>query len=108
MIECHGWATIREAYREEDENEKRLDEAISIISSEIEKTGNRWDGVIKLFQLVADVAKGSYGLLHFHDDEADGEQANAFQVFVLKRGKIELSVEKHLSPYFPTLEDNSE
>lgn len=53
---------------------------------------------------IAEIAPGSYGIMHIHDDE-DPKSVNSFNKLTLKRGKIEESIDNDLSPYIPVLED---
>jgi hypothetical protein len=135
MIEYQGWATIREAYREEDED----DAALAGIAAQLEARvaelagrdwcactfrningawrlsvmGNRnhasgdWPEVLALFEWIAREAPGSYGLLSCHDDENAQGRDNEFQVFVLRRGTLSQSHDPHLSPYLPMVEEPS-
>jgi hypothetical protein len=133
MIEYQGWATIREAYCEEDEDGATL----AVIASELkarigELTGRAsceatfrningvlrlsvmgyrnhasgdWPDVVALFEWIAANARGSYGILSCHDDEDAEGRDNDVQVFVLRRGNLTRSFDPHLSPYFPMVED---
>ncbi|WP_234021411.1 Imm7 family immunity protein [Streptomyces sp. 142MFCol3.1] len=60
--------------------------------------------VVELFEHVAVVAPGSYGLLHFRDDEEPGHENNV-RVLKLVRGMVTQHTEALLSPYIPTVED---
>lgn len=60
--------------------------------------------VIGLFEHVAAVAPGSYGLLHVRDDE-DPDHENEVRVLRLTRGAITQHMEALLSPCIPKLED---
>ena len=134
MIELHGWFTIREAFREEDESDEALSSAISQIEQAISKlsdlnlsaqlmvqngcyslliNGNfnhrdgRWTEVKELVRLVSKIAPGSFGILHFHDDEDSDGRDNQFQAMVMKKGRIQTVIEENLSPVFCELEDVS-
>lgn len=131
-MELHGWFTIREAFREEDESEEKLAGAIAQIEIAIEQlsefnlfaklmvqngtynlliNGNfnhqngRWMEVISLVELVSTIAPGSFGVLHFHDDEDCDGRENQFQKLVLKKGKVQTYIDEHLSPVFGALEE---
>lgn len=60
--------------------------------------------ILDLFQYIADVAPGSYGLLYSENDE-DREHPNQFRVWVLARGTLTERGDPFLSPHFPILED---
>ena len=126
MLEFHGWAKIREAYREINEDDTKLDVAISKLRkfiadqysfyAVVEETNgsfhlcttgesNHWrDPVLELFEFIAQVAPGSYGLLYIHDGE-NVDAHNEFQVWVLKKGKLQKRSDPFLSPYFPEVEE---
>lgn len=132
MVELHGWFTIREAFREEDDADEALADAISIVQEAIESlngpslfakvltqngahslliNGNfnhldsRWVGVVELVELIAKVAPGSFGVLHFHNDEDKSGLDNQFQALVMKKGKIQTLVDPNFSPVFAELEE---
>ncbi|MDA8372070.1 MAG: Imm7 family immunity protein [Nocardiopsaceae bacterium] len=63
------------------------------------------DGVFDLFRRVGEAAPGSYGLLHYRDDEEPGESGNAFHVWVMRRGRLYEATDTLLSPVIPTIED---
>lgn len=132
MVEVHGWFTVREAFREKDEADEELLGAVSRIQKAIEALNkfnlfatmlsqngahnllingnfnhldNRWNEVIELVALVAKVAPGSFGVLHFHDDEDKCGLDNQFQAMVMKKGKLQTHVEQRLSPVLSELEE---
>ncbi|MBR3462923.1 MAG: hypothetical protein IKH20_09630 [Clostridiales bacterium] len=127
MVELHGWITIRENYKETDED--NIYEIVDDINRVIYELGypelkakwmngeccfqcsfytNHWDGriqdIINLYNLVAEKAIGSYGLLYVYDDESKSDN-NRFVIYKLARGKIEKSADSLLSPCIPTVED---
>ncbi len=61
--------------------------------------------VLEIYQWLAKNAVGSYGLLHYFDDEDKAGFDNQFQVYSLKKGKFECQQDKLLSPYFNEIED---
>ncbi|WP_052245452.1 Imm7 family immunity protein [Halocynthiibacter namhaensis] len=132
MIELHGWVVLRESFDEEGECEVLFSEARSkigrylrnapdsnLICTEVVQNGaynllvngnfnhkdSRWNYVVALFEFIAKVAVGSYGVLHFFDDEDQKGKDNQFQVLVLKKGQIKWVVDENMSPYFPELEE---
>ena len=132
MIEIHGWVVIREAFNEAEESDEALSFAISKIERELGKmdyhsfsgqlmnqngaynltlSGNfnrpdsRWQAIIALLSTVAKVAPGSYGLVHFFNDEVSGPEADLFKAYLIKKGSVELVTDLHLSPYFSEIED---
>ena len=60
--------------------------------------------VAELFEQVAVVAPGSYGLLHVRDDE-EPDRENEVRVLRLVRGVVTQHTEALLSPCIPTVED---
>ena len=132
MVEVHGWFTVREAFREEDEADDALLDAISRIEAKIENlnkfnlfatmlsqngahnlliNGNfnhldsRWKEVTDLVELVARIAPGSFGILHVHNDEDETGLDNQFQAVVMKKGELQTHVEQKLSPVLGELEE---
>ena len=65
-----------------------------------------WTKLVEVFNWIAVEAKGSYGLVHFFDDEDKNGLDNQFQVMVLKKGKISFELDTFLSPYIPEVEEN--
>ena len=126
-FEFHGWATIRESYNEEGECEARLKQAMAAISSFVDDklyfpakvlatnyqyhlmmSGNAnhyREEPLQLFNIIRDLAPGSYGLLHIHDEEDRDGWDNHFQVWVLKKGSLERCRDTLLSPYTPEVEE---
>lgn len=56
------------------------------------------------FQTLAAKAPGSYGILSCWDDE-DPVKNNAFQIFILKKGRIIEADDIWLSPCVPEIEE---
>lgn len=131
MIELHAWATIRESYNPEDE-EDNLDEIVLQLQNYqkerawesdlfiIEyyngvpnlsialyknRKGIEVDEVFELFGLISEIAKGSYGLIYLYDDEDSEGQENEFQIYRLIKGRLEKKMDMLLSPVVPTIED---
>jgi len=69
------------------------------------KRDAHWPWIKDLFQLVARIAPGSYGLLHVWNPDDLGGLDNEIQTWVVKRGIFVREKDTHLSPYFPTVED---
>lgn len=71
--------------------------------------GNRFrqefQDVFDLFNYIAEIAEGSYGLIYMHDSENPEGKDNAFQVFVLKNGALKEAADPFLSPIFPDVEE---
>ncbi|WP_406375877.1 immunity 7 family protein [Streptomyces sp. NBC_00647] len=127
MFEYHGWITVRETAADDD-NEPRLQQIVDELRLRIAQMDSpylldlRWmngepfihlggssnhrssPDVVELFEHVAQVAPGSYGLLHVHDDEEPGHE-NEVRVLRLVRGLVTQHTEVLLSPYIPTVED---
>ena len=126
-FEFHGWATIRESYNEEGESEQRKEKAILAIKSFLDDefnfpsqlfytngqlhlmtSGNSnhyREPPLELFELIRDIAPGSYGLLHILDEEDQSGWDNHFQTWVLKKGKLNKTRDTLLSPYVPEVEE---
>jgi len=133
MIEYQGWATIREAFNEQGEDEEKLVSVTHKLAMLVDELGQRpwceatftqingeyrlfimgnrnhasgdWPEVLALFEWVAENAPGSYGILSIHDDEDAENRNNEFQVFVLRRGTLKRGFDPHLSPYIPMVEE---
>ncbi len=130
MYEFHGWATIREAFNEENENEDYLDKIFGMIIGYIKLLNwhsgfidvksvngayhfcisgfrNHKDSLVddlfELYAFIARIAPGSYGILYARDDDVE----NKFRAFILKRGTLVEYEDPFLSPFIPTVEDKS-
>jgi hypothetical protein len=66
-------------------------------------SGNH-DVLLDIYKFVGQNAPGSHGILYIADDEEPGYQ-NEYQVFILKRGKLERTNDPFFSPIIPTIED---
>jgi hypothetical protein len=60
--------------------------------------------IFEIYELIAKLAPGSYGILYIRDDE-DAHYWNDFQVYVLMRGKLTQRQDPFFSPIIPTIED---
>ncbi|MFF9483362.1 Imm7 family immunity protein [Streptomyces sp. NPDC014676] len=127
MFEYHGWITVRETAAGDDD-EPRLRRIVDELRLHIARMDSpylldlRWmngepfihlggcsnhrslPDVAELFEHVAAVAPGSYGLLHIRDDEEQGHE-NDVRVLKLVRGTVTQHTEALLSPCIPTVED---
>ncbi|MEU1326663.1 Imm7 family immunity protein [Streptomyces microflavus] len=97
MFEYHGWITVRESAAADDDEQPRLRQ----IADELRLRIALMDSP---YEHVAEVAPGSYGLLHVRDDEDPGHE-NEVRVLRLVRGRITQHTETLLSPCIPTVED---
>lgn len=129
MFEFNGWAVLRYHTHDTDsmKQEKQLYKLIHYIS-EIDteevvtfKSRNGLDSllmsglhnhrknyVVGIFEKIAEIMPGSYGLLYIHDDEDQSknqDNTNHFVVWKLVRGKLTEQQDHYLSPYIPTVED---
>ncbi|MGP2438887.1 Imm7 family immunity protein [Streptomyces sp. JW3] len=125
MFEYHGWVTIRGTTAADDESHlhrivDELHRHIDLVDSPylldlrwmngepfIHLGGfsnHRSPDAAELFEHVAVVAPGSYGLLHIHDAE-DPDHGGEVRVLRLVRGTVTQHTESLLSPYVPTVED---
>lgn len=126
MIELHGWLTFRETYRAEPNEEENIDKIISDILqnspfkphiqlkngsyfTEFSLYHNHYaqdeEDVFAFLNITSKLAKGSYGIIYLFDDENAMGLDNAFQVYVLCKGKIKQCLDSFLSPFIPTVED---
>ena len=132
MIQMYGWANIRESYLEDYEEEnmpainnnlrnkiadfswhngmislKYLNgDLILTFALSINRMRQETYEAFDLYNYIAEIAKGSYGLIYLHDDE-NPEKYNQFQVYILARGQMRLSEDPFLSPLIPTVEDGT-
>lgn len=123
MIELHGWVTIKESYKVEDENEnirlivRKIEERISYLSWDINLIDLRYcngspnlsialfanrvnkevEDIFELLKFICKEAKGSYGMIYMYDDESY-ETPDEFRVYVVCKGKICEKEDKYLSP----------
>lgn len=123
MIELHGWVTIKESYKVEDENEnirlivRKIEERISYLSWDINLIDLRYcngspnlsialfanrvnkevEDIFELLKFICKEARGSYGMIYMYDDESY-ETPDEFRVYVVCKGKICEKEDKYLSP----------
>lgn len=131
MFEYHGWITVLESPGEDDELmlPAQLRSRIDSLIGELQKAPgmahlvvdngetqiylggmrNHRSGpgeeVLETFGRIAEIAPGSYGLLHVWDDEDPEGRRNEFQVFVMRRGTVTRHTDTFLSPRIPMVED---
>lgn len=125
MIEYHGWVNIWDTvFVDESDDSRRLAIAADV-RSRLEELSNatrilelRWINgqcilciagstnhrtqdvteVIRLFEWIAKVAPGSYGLLYLLDDEDPQGKDDEFQIFKIAKGKMTIEKDRLLSP----------
>ncbi|MCX8583315.1 MULTISPECIES: Imm7 family immunity protein [unclassified Gilliamella] len=134
MVEYYGWINLRDSTYESDDKEMNivLSKLYSYISQyklndtsglvnlhkvngsyQLLVTGNTNHlsqdiiDIFNLYEFIAEIAKGSYGLLYIRNDESE-DAFNEFEVFVLARGKIKKEKDPFLSPCIPVIEDDEE
>ncbi|OCG00674.1 Imm7 family immunity protein [Gilliamella sp. wkB308] len=132
MIEYYGWISLRNSTYENNENEMNsILNKLTLFISEHEfenSTGfikiHKVNGccqllfsgntnhysqdvaeIFELYQYVAKISQGSYGLLYVKNDESS-DKFNEFEVYVLARGKIKKENDQFLSPCIPKIEDD--
>lgn len=134
MVEYYGWINLRDSTYESDDKEMNI--VLSKLYSYISKcklndtsglvnlhkvngsyqllvTGNTNHlsqdviDIFNLYEFIAEIAKGSYGLLYIRNDESE-DAFNEFEVFVLARGKIKKEKDPFLFPCIPVIEDDEE
>ena len=129
MIELHGWLSVVETYKDEDQ---LLQFELNLINEDIKEIvyaqdsgvelryingsafintiycSNHYtqevDDIIDIYKKITSIATGSYGMLYIRDDE-DLNHYNDFQVYVFKRGTYFTRTDTDLSPCIPTIED---
>ncbi|MBE2316680.1 hypothetical protein DVA67_011900 [Solirubrobacter sp. CPCC 204708] len=140
MFEYHGWATILDSTGEQEFDEDPSRTTLNAVRNAMANSGlgnrvaldvrnglwflaihgfnnHRNPAVVELFEAVARIAPGSYGILFTHDDEAGlrnfvagpyeaGEHENWWYCRVMKRGRVERHADALLSPHVPTVEDD--
>jgi Immunity protein 7 len=130
MYEFHGWITLRMSRAPDDETDSAA--AFAQIRAWLKTVPNfgscvgEWrvlngndmvflqgfpnrprgidSALVDLFERVAAVAPGSYGLLYALNDDVHPD----FQVWVLRSGKVERRDDPFFSPFVPTVEDRDE
>jgi hypothetical protein len=135
MVELYAWASIWGDEVQEDEHSCYADVMESLIRSKMNDLnlgvlfsgrihleffnggltlsavikGNRFrqehQDVFALLKYIAEIAKGSYGLIYLHDSENLDGKENVFRVFVLKNGALKEAEDPFLSPIFPDVEE---
>ena len=129
MYEYHGWANIREdTFFIEEDNISNIIESIRhyilnlkwnsgildiipvngeyhLILSGFSNHSFVEKDIIELYNFVAKISPGSYGLLYVRDDEDTNGNDNRFRVFVLSRGNLCERKDPFLSPFIPVVED---
>ncbi|MCP4526171.1 MAG: hypothetical protein GY833_09705 [Aestuariibacter sp.] len=123
MIEYYGWVNIRDnAYESDSSDLYQIVEDIKSLTEEIEFDGRilqlKWmngncilcaagstnhrtksvTDVIKLVEIIAQRAPGSYGVLYVYDDEDKEGTNDEFQVFRIAKGKCSVEQDKLFSP----------
>lgn len=132
MYEFHGWANIRQTYKNVDLEEEKIEFIVGELKEYITKlqminwifdvkafngeyhlivsgfTNHAYPASKQLFDLykyIAQIALGSYGILYVHNEEDNKGFDNKFRVYVLSRGNIVEKVDPFFSPFIPTVED---
>lgn len=133
ITEIHGWVTLRytcensdEALVKEEEHQQDIKrkveekaESCGFSASEVcffqsygeifmTVCGFKWhydecSEVISLYEYIAEIAKGSYGLLYVNSEREE----NQFRVLVLRKGSLEWRDDPFLSPLIPMIEDEA-
>jgi hypothetical protein len=126
MFEFHGWAVLRwdDSLPESEEQMAAIQRAVDAARSEfsmaeVSMLGNdltvvhvhgrrnhRAASIQRLFEVVAQEAPRSYGLLYVwdHEDSRGLEFENAFRVWRLAQGQFTDMPDPFLSPCVPTIE----
>ncbi|PXZ06876.1 hypothetical protein DKK70_09435 [Gilliamella apicola] len=134
MVEYYGWISISDSTYESDDkalslvleklhvfiNEYKINDSLGILKlhqvnrvTQLLVSGCRNHfsqeliDIFKLYEYVAKIAVGSYGLLYIRNDESE-DAFNEFEVFVLARGEIKKEKDPFLSPCIPVIEDDEE
>jgi hypothetical protein len=61
--------------------------------------------IIDVFKTLGTLAPGSYGILHYNDNEVNMNADERFILYVMKKGKVSEEQDCFLSPRVPTIED---
>ena len=128
MYEWHGWAPIRTRSDCDDSADNPTARTVEAVSALLANDGtpnevaelrsangdhhlwlaglhnHRASGVVELFEAVAALAPGSYGILHVLDDE-DPSTPNAWVCHVMRRGHVTAEPDSFLSPHIGLVED---
>lgn len=134
MVEYYGWISISDSTYESDDkalslvleklhvfiNEYKINDSLGILKlhqvngvTQLLVSGCRNHfsqeliDIFRLYEYVAKIAVGSYGLLYIRNDESE-YAFNEFEVFVLARGEIKKEKDTFLSPCIPVIEDDEE
>lgn len=76
-----------------------------IFLGETNHKDNRWNSALEIWNKIAKIAPGSYGLLYFWDDEDMKTETQGYmQVYVMKKGEVILKKDTFLSPTNPEIE----
>ncbi len=130
MLELHGWLTVSETYKDEDNyTDETLEDIMRQVNRIIENSGtqlslqymngtpflttllcanhrtNETDNIIETYKSIAKTATGSYGIIYLRDDE-DKEHYNEFQIYIFKKGECIYKTDDIFSPCIPTIEDD--
>jgi hypothetical protein len=135
VFEYHAWVTIQDTTGDEGPSPATLDAIRAAVSDSdlrhrvsLDERNVSWfltvhglnnhrnPNVVNLFETVARIAPGSYGILFTQDDEAGlgtprgpdeiGEHDNWWYCRVMQRGRVERHTDRWLSPHVPTVEDD--
>ena len=130
MLELHGWLTISETYKDEDEyTNETLEDIMRQVKRIIENSStqltlkymngmpflitslyanhrtNETDNIIETYKSIAKTATGSYGIIYLCDDE-DTRHYNEFQIYIFKKGECIYKTDDVFSPCIPNIEDD--
>lgn len=124
MFEFHGWAVLRwdDSLSGSEEQMAAIQQAADAARSEFSIAevsrlhndltvvhvhglrNHRVASIQRLFEVVAQEAPQSYGLLYVWDEEDELGFENAFRVWRLARGQFTVMPDPFLSPCVPTIE----
>jgi hypothetical protein len=129
MFEFHGWATLRDRATTEDMEDDPSPHTVGRVRAlltaapsdfggvaDLRQSNGEWhvwlsglrnhrqDWVADAFAQIAQIAPGSYGLLHVHDDEARGNE-DTWTCWTMLRGGVDATAEERLSPHIGRVED---
>lgn len=131
VYEFHGWVTVRDRPDPQDRAHNPSDATVHRVRqllagapvavdlgnvADLRDSNGDWHvwlaglrnhrqpWVLELFAQIGQVAPGSYGLLHVHDDE-DQEHWNDWLCWTMLRGRVECTPEQRLPPHFGQVDD---
>jgi len=131
-MDINGWAVINESYVYDDESSIPYERYIDAVRAHVTEldlgfavtvsTPNgigmvqvamcrnhddrATDEILDLFRYIGQIAPGSYGQLHFRDEEGRRRDWNTMDVAVLARGSVTMHKDPFFNPCCPNIEES--